>query len=167
MPGLTKVWFEIDTLKELQQSPAIIGVKDSSGDLDYFGQLAQLKQSRPDWSIMIGPEHLLPEAMALGGDGGVAGGANVWPTLFVAYQRAAQAGSEEQIAPLRETVGRFQAIYEIGKYASRHIKATKCALSLLGICDDCMAEPFHRFHAPERHRVRAILEELEIGPLVD
>ena len=35
----------------------------------------------------------------------------------------------------------------------RFIKATKCSLSLLGICDDFMAEPFHRFRAPERERV--------------
>ena len=56
----------------------------------------------------------------------------------------------------------LQRIYDIGKYASRHIKATKCALSISGICEDFMAEPFHRFKAPERARVEAILDELNI-----
>ena len=53
----------------------------------------------------------------------------------------------------------FQAVYEIGKYASRHIKATKCCLSILGICDDFMAEPFARFHEPERQQVKAVLRK--------
>jgi 4-hydroxy-tetrahydrodipicolinate synthase len=56
-------------------------------------------------------------------------------------------------------------VYDIGKYASRHIKATKCSLSILGICDDFMAEPFNRFHLPERMRVdgilKSVLEELK------
>ncbi len=54
----------------------------------------------------------------------------------------------------------FQAIYEIGKYASRYIKATKCSVSILGICDDFMAEPFHRFLPPERARVAAVLDAI-------
>jgi dihydrodipicolinate synthase/N-acetylneuraminate lyase len=42
----------------------------------------------------------------------------------------------------------------------RVIKGMKCALSLLGVCDDFMAEPFHRFREPERERVRQVLVEL-------
>ena len=61
---------------------------------------------------------------------------------------------------LQTAINALQQIYEVGKYASKYIKATKCCLSLLGICDDFMAEPFHRFLAPERERVRMILESL-------
>ena len=61
-------------------------------------------------------------------------------------------------AELLEKINAFQKIYTIGKYASRHIKATKCALSLLGICDDFMAEPFNHFLPPERAKVREILQ---------
>ena len=83
MPSLTKVWFEHETLRRLATLPQIVGVKDSSGDLDYFRELIQLKSARPDFSIMIGPEALLPAAMSAGGDGAVAGGANICPRLFV------------------------------------------------------------------------------------
>jgi hypothetical protein len=51
----------------------------------------------------------------------------------------------------------FQRIYAVGQYTSRFIKATKCALSLLGICDDFMAEPFQRFSLSEREKVREVL----------
>jgi 4-hydroxy-tetrahydrodipicolinate synthase len=40
----------------------------------------------------------------------------------------------------------------------------KCACSLLGICDDLMAEPFEKFKAPERAKIRAVLESLELLP---
>ncbi len=160
MPSLTKVWFEIDTLKDLAQHEQIAGVKDSSGDIKYFEQLVSLKQQRPDWSILIGPEHLTAEAVRLGGDGGVNGGANIYPELFVEMFRAADAGDQQQIEVLQQRIDKLQAIYDVGKYASRHIKATKCALSLLDICSDQLAEPFNHFLPPEREKVKAIIDRL-------
>lgn len=161
MPSLTKVWFELETLQKLTDIQQIIGIKDSSGDLTYFANLMTLKPTRPDWSIMIGPEAMLPQAMALGGDGGVTGGANPFPKLFVELYAASTAGDAQRLAQVQAQVEKLQRIYEIGKYPSRFIKATKCALSLLGICDDFMAEPFHRFKAPERERVKAIIDTLD------
>ncbi len=160
MPSLTKVWFEIETLMRLAAIPKIIGLKDSSGDLAYFQKAIELKKIRPDWSVMIGPEAKLPDAMRLGGDGGVAGGANIFPKLFVDCYNACLAGDSVRVDALQSEINALQQIYEVGKYASKYIKATKCCLSLLGICDDFMAEPFHRFRAPERERVRAILDSL-------
>jgi 2-dehydro-3-deoxy-D-pentonate aldolase len=160
MPGLTKVWYEIETLRKLSSIDTIVGVKDSSGDLEYFGRLCQLKAERPDWSILIGPEAMLPEAHQLGGDGGVCGGANVLPKMFVECHSALCRGDETAVERARESIQAFQAIYDIGKYASRHIKATKCALSLLGICSDLPADPFHAFLQPERERVAAILRAM-------
>ncbi|MEM9481067.1 MAG: dihydrodipicolinate synthase family protein [Verrucomicrobiota bacterium] len=162
MPALTKVWFEIETLRELSELEGIVGIKDSSGDLDYFGGLLGIRKLRPDWSIFMGPEHLLTESIRLGGDGGVCGGANVMPELFAEAYEAAVLKNLAAVARSQETIESFRRAYDVGKYASRHIKATKCALSLLGICDDFMAEPFHRFKAPERERVAAILEEMEL-----
>jgi dihydrodipicolinate synthase/N-acetylneuraminate lyase len=160
MPSLTKVWFDIDTVRELSRHEQIVGVKDSSGDLQYFEKLVSLKSIRPDWTIMIGPEAMLPEAMALGGDGGVSGGANVYPNLFVDCFQAIVAEDSDRVARLMKKILRLQDIYDVGKYASRFIKATKCALSLHDICSDHMAEPFNHFLAPERERVRAILDDI-------
>jgi len=165
MPTLTKVWFEIDTLRQLAELDGIVGVKDSSGDLRYFSRLLELKNARPDWTFFIGPEHLLAEAVELGGDGGVNGGANVVPRLFVETWKAAQTGDKARLAELQEQIDSFQRIYEVGKFATRHIKATKSALSILGVCSDVLAEPFHHFEAPERRRVETILEELKSNGL--
>lgn len=162
MPGLTKVWFEIETLRRLAAIESIVGVKDSSGDLDYFAQVCRLKAERPDWSILLGPEALLAEAHALGGDGGVSGGANVAPALFVECYGGLLHGDEAVVAKSRERIIAFQEIYDVGKYASRYIKATKSALSLLGICSDLPADPFHPFLTPQREQVGAILKKVGI-----
>jgi 2-dehydro-3-deoxy-D-pentonate aldolase len=162
MPSLTKVWFEIETLRKLSSLDRIIGLKDSSGDLDYFAKACALRAERPDWSFLIGPESKMIESIGLGGHGGVNGGANVYPRLFVEAYQAAVDGDAELCASLQQKIDAFRAIYNIGKYASRHIKATKCAASLLGICDDFMAEPFNRFYPEDREKVRVILESLDL-----
>ena len=164
IPVLTKVAFEIDTLRQLSQHESIIGVKDSGGNLEYFAKLLELKSLRRDWTIMIGPEHLTAEAVAMGADGGVNGGANIFPKLFVDVYNAASAGDEDTLADtlgtLLQQVQTLQQIYEVGKYMSRFIKATKCALSLRSICSDHMAEPFNHFLEPERQQVAKILDRV-------
>lgn len=160
MPGLTKVWYEIETLRKLADIESILGLKDSSGDLSYFEGVCQLKTVRPDWTMMIGPEAMLSQAHQHGGDGGVCGGANVLPHLFVAAHRALRSGDVEGFDRAQIQIDEFQLIYEIGKYASRHIKATKSALSIMGICSDLPADPFHRFLEPQRNQVSEILFRL-------
>lgn len=161
IPVLTKVGFEWETLQRLAEIEKIIGIKDSGGDFEYFRKLPELREQRPDWSILIGPEHLLADAVRAGGDGGVAGGANIFPHLFVQCYEAVVAGDDSRANVLNEQIQELQRIYNIGKYMSRFIKATKSAVSLLGICQDVMAEPFDHFKAPERERVREIIAPLK------
>lgn len=160
IPSLTKVWFEIETLRELSVHENIVGLKDSSGDLEYFQRAVGLKQLRPDWSIMIGPEAMLARSLKLGGDGGVSGGANLYPNLFVRLYESVTSGDVAWESLQRQIEG-LQEIYDIGKYASRFIKGTKCGASLLGICGDFMADPFHRFQEEDRQRLCRILLQVE------
>lgn len=164
MPQLTKVHFAPETLRRLTHLENIIGLKDSSGDLAYYDQLIALKQERPDWSVLIGPEHLLAESVRRGGDGGVNGGANFYPELFVALYDAVRAGDTKRADELQQRLVQLGQIYSIGRHASAVVKGMKCACSLLGLCDDRMAEPFDRFHEPERDRVRAVLQSLALLP---
>ncbi|MCY2995930.1 MAG: dihydrodipicolinate synthase family protein [Planctomycetota bacterium] len=160
MPLMTKVVFEPQTIRRLLDNPRICGVKDSSGDLAYFDQLLALARERPDWTVLIGPEHLLADAVRRGGQGGVNGGANLHPRLFVELYDAASRRDTTRVAELQDQVLRLGRIYQVGRHASAIIKGLKCALSLLGLCDDFMAEPFQRFREPERGQVRQLLDEL-------
>jgi 4-hydroxy-tetrahydrodipicolinate synthase len=157
MPAVTKVWYEIETLRTLSKIETIVGIKDSSGDLSYFGRLMSLREQRPDWSILIGPEHLLPQAIQCGGDGGVCGGSNVFPRLFADCYQAAVRRDEFRLRSLSCQIDALQNIYAVGKTPSRFIQATKCALSVVDICDDFMTEPICRFDSHEREEVRRII----------
>ena len=87
--------------------------------MDYFAELCKLKALRPDWTILLGPEARLADAHALGGDGGVSGGANVAPRLFVDCHRGLSSNDEALVAETLAKITIFQEMYEIGKYPSR------------------------------------------------
>ncbi|RME95275.1 MAG: dihydrodipicolinate synthase family protein [Verrucomicrobia bacterium] len=170
MPSLTKVRFERETLRWAVDQPGILGIKDSSGDMLYFHDVVELGRARPDWSVMMGPEQLLAEAVLLGAHGGICGGANFHPRLYVELYRAAAERDWERMLELNRRVHEIaRAIYEVGRHASAVIKGIKCVLSLQGVCDDYMAEPFHRFREAERRVVAeraAALGLLEEPPRV-
>ena len=163
MPALTKVHFELETIRRAMDEPRIIGLKDSSGDLNYFKAAAELiKQHRPDWPLLIGPEEKLFDALQLGGHGGVSGGANLFPNLYVKLCEAHRAGNFARAQELQKQIQRVSdSFYRIGKYSSSIIKGIKCALACLGVCDDFMAEPFRRFRADERALVQRRIAEIE------
>jgi 4-hydroxy-tetrahydrodipicolinate synthase len=164
MPALTKVTFEAETIRLAMDQERIIGLKDSSGNLDYFRTIGRLLGFRKDWSLLIGAEELLPEAVAAGGHGGVCGGANLFPKLYVKLWEAACEGNDVRAQRLQAEVRRVgELLYRIGRHPSSLIKGIKCGLACLGVCDDFMAEPFHRFRAEERSLVKSRLEELTNG----
>ena len=163
MPTHTKVTFELETVKRAMQLPGVVGIKDSSGNMVYYHQLVRELPQRPDWSLLVGPEELLGESVLLGGHGGVCGGANLCPRLYVALYEAALANDVHRVRELHAQVMRISGtIYKVGRYGSAFIKSVKCALSVLGVCDDFLAEPFHRFRDVERQRVGAFLSEFGI-----
>lgn len=163
MPTHTKTIFEVETVRRAMDMPNIVGLKDSSANMVYFHQLIRLLPQRPEWSLLVGPEELLAESVLLGGHGGVCGGANLRPRLYVDLYEAARARDFERAAALHaEVIHLSTTLYRVGRHSSAIIKGLKCALRELGICDDFMAEPFHRFREEERERVRKVLAELKI-----
>jgi len=162
MPPLTKVPYELETVRHALQNPRIIGFKDSSGDLEYFKSVTALLPQRPDWSVFIGPEEKLVEALKLGGHGGVSGGANLFPKTYVSLCRAFAAGDVARAEQLQQTIQFVsRSLYRVGKHPSTIVKGIKCALSCLGLCDDFMAEPFHRFRANERDQLQKRLVDVQ------
>jgi 4-hydroxy-tetrahydrodipicolinate synthase len=161
MPPLTKVAYELDTVRHALKDPRIIGFKDSSCNMDYFTQVAALLPERPDWSLFIGPEEKLIDALRVGAHGGVSGGANLFPKLYTGVCTAFQAGDLARAELLQKQILRVSsALYRVGKHPSTIIKGIKCSLACLGICNDFMAEPFHRFRADERALVQSRLQEI-------
>ena len=161
MPSHVKVFLEPATVKTLADHPNIVGLKDSSANMTYFQTLLYYLGDRDDFSLYIGPEELTGESVLLGAEGGVNGGANIFPELYVAMYDAAQAHDIARVRELQRKIMQIStSIYTVGKYGSSYLKGVKCALSLLGICDDYLSYPYRRFRAEERERIRQALEAI-------
>ncbi|MCO6046232.1 dihydrodipicolinate synthase family protein [Aeoliella sp. ICT_H6.2] len=165
MPALTKSWFEIDTVTKLIDEPNIVGLKDSSGDLEYFRRLLEVKTLRSSWTLMTGPEHLMAESVAMGGDGGVSGGANIYPRLFTELFDAADRGHEVSAATLQarlQVLGRLYAISPDRGISP--IQGIKAALATLGICSAELCAPYRGLPACSLPVVAEVLRDLELLP---
>lgn len=161
IPSMTRVSFAVSTLRRLTELHGIIGIKDSSDDSAYFAKLMHLHEHRPDWRILVGSERLLAETVERGGDGGINGGANVLPELFVALYRAVIDGDADRRHVLQQRVIALDRIYRVGVHPVGFIQGIKSALSHLGICGEQMAEPLAALSPEQRRTVAATLDELE------
>lgn len=159
MPSCTKLHLSVETVMKAKDLGAI-GIKDSSGDMTYLYQLIERFKDSPEFAIIVGAESFLPETIARGGHGAVAGGANFFPELFVALYKASVENNANKIAELHEIVNKlYDTIYSVGKYPSRYVKGTKCALAVMGICEDHMAPPLRKFELKEREEIKKYIQQ--------
>ncbi len=172
MPSCCKTWFEPQTVLELSRHENIAGLKDSSGDLSYLRRVVDglsALGARDDFSLFVGPEEMLVEALDAGAHGGVHGGANMFPTLYVEMYEATMRGDRQRAAEAQQLVRQISAkVYHASDGASRIIKGTKTILRLLNVCGDQLAEPFERHTDAARHELQRELERLlpELTPFM-
>ena len=77
-----------------------------------------------------------------------------------------KSGDLKKMSELHERIMQVSSsIYSVGKYKSSYLKGLKCALSIMDLCNDFMAEPFHKFREPEREIIRQHLIELGLQPV--
>lgn len=153
MPSHTKVHMILKTVKIAKELGAI-GIKDSSGDMFYQTSLIEEFKSSPEFAIITGTELFIPETILQGGHGAIAGGANMFPKLFVELYEASLARDFEKISALREIVmGLYNTIYSVGKNSSKYIKGIKCVLSTMGVCNDYVALPISKFEGEDKLKI--------------
>lgn len=161
MPAVAGMSIAPETFHDLLDCESFVGIKDSSGDLDYFQKVLETVSKRDDFTVMIGPEHLLLQSLELGGDGGVAGGSNIDPVLFVQLYKAATSGNQEKSSPLMDAVAKLGEIYDVGPRTIPGIIArTKAALAICQLCSDQVAPPLLRSSPTERGQIKHILEQI-------
>lgn len=164
MPSHTKMHFELDTVRCLLEIGNIAGIKDSSGQLVYFKKLVHLASARPDFAVLIGPEELLAEAIFMGAHGGVTGGANLDPALFVKLYEAARSGDRATCQELSARSLRLSmTLYATGTTWSSYLHGIKGALRSMGICGDTVAEPFEICGEGQRALIERYARELGLA----
>jgi 4-hydroxy-tetrahydrodipicolinate synthase len=162
MPTHTKAWMTADLISELMDMPNIAGLKDSAPGAVCFNQVREfVAERRPEFSLLIGPEELVLESLKLGAHGGISGGANIFPKLFVDLYNAAAAGEDAYADRLQELVLKLvPAIYSVGGQGYASIRGIKGALSYLGICSDRVATPLRRIDPAGRAHLERSMPEI-------
>ena len=161
IPSHTKLAFTPETVRAAADVPGIVGLKDSSGDIENFHQFQVALADKPDFTLLIGPDKLTAQAVAMGAHGGVNSGANLFPKLYVSLYEAALAGDQATVDALQEKVVRiYDTIYHAVQDPSSYVKGLKCALSCMGICSDTMAQPLQRLGDPQRQIIAENLKQI-------
>ncbi|HEX4748604.1 MAG TPA: dihydrodipicolinate synthase family protein [Bryobacteraceae bacterium] len=151
VPQFAHTAFEPETVCELAELPNVIGLKNSDGSLEYLQRVQSLLGSREGFSVLVGNEETLLPALELGADGGVCGGANMFPELFVELFQAATEGRGNDAERLQQIVGEVsEAVYGVGAPETSYLRGLKRALSALGLIEDALAEPLQNFEPAEK-----------------
>ena len=167
MPSCVKLSLAFETVERLGGHKNICGVKDSSGDIAAYKKLLELRNLRPDWTFLIGPEHLTAASVLMGGDGGVNGGANLHPRLFVELFQAADRRDQKEIDRLQTEVDNLQSLYGLaGEGPSGYLRGLKGALAVAGICSDELAPPFQAVSELDRSKIATLVKSLKLGRVV-
>jgi 4-hydroxy-tetrahydrodipicolinate synthase len=104
---------------------------------------------------------MLSQAIGAGAHGGVTGGANLQPELYVDLYRAAKSANRAEVRRLQQRVlDLSDAVYHVGEPSTSYIRGLKCALGLAGVCSDLPAAPLSRFEPEERRTIEENLRAL-------
>jgi 4-hydroxy-tetrahydrodipicolinate synthase len=105
VPAYTGVRLEPGTVGRLAGHPNVVGMKDSSGDIDAFVRTRR-ETAADDFDLMAGSGGVLAQALAAGGTGGVAALANLAPgavaEVYAAHERGDGTHARELNAGLVE-----------------------------------------------------------------
>ncbi|MBO7685059.1 MAG: dihydrodipicolinate synthase family protein [Kiritimatiellae bacterium] len=162
MPAHTDTIIEPATIAKLAAHPNIVAMKDSSSVLALFNKFrVALEPYAEKFSLFMGPDEAMGEAVLLGADGGVCTGANLWPAEFKAMYLAAKVGDVETVRRLqRFTTTSSYLLYGLGQGQIGFQKGVKCALAEMGLIQNVLAAPFAPFAGRERAQVKAALRKL-------
>jgi len=151
--------FSQESILQLLDHPQVAGYKDSTGSMMGFHRLNMHFSAYSDKSYLLGPEELLAESVLLGADGGVNGGANFFPRLYVKLYEAAKAGNLELIRKLHQRVMEVSHhLYQDGKTV---IQGVKYGLSYQGICQETLALPLAPLSEKEKTSMHTFLENFD------
>lgn len=163
IPAQTKLMISVEAVKTLAKHPNIIGMKDSSGNGTYFNTLlAEIKAEYPNFTILVGPDEMLASTMAMGGNGGVNSGSNLFPELYVNLFKACKAKDTERILKLQKLVMKVSTgVYSVDKSSVSFLKGLKAALFAEGLITDYICEPLQKVNNADLETIRKNVTELK------
>ena len=155
MPALTGIKIEPETAARLSEHKNIIGIKDSSADIE--GLRETIKLVREGFMVLTGNGTVLTDALRAGASGGILAVGCVAPALCIAIFRAVSSGETERAAELQSRLTPLaQAVttrFGIG--------GLKAALEMRGYVGGVVRAPLRAPDENAREEIRRSLDEAD------
>ena len=154
IPQLTGVSLEADLVARLAEHPNIVGLKESSGNVQRVGEIIA---AVPDsFQVVVGSADTLYASLMLGAKGGILALADCLPELCIELYRAVAAN---QTAAAREL---HRQILPASKKIVRQlgIPAVKCAMDYRGYYGGPVRGPLMPLNAAQKREVEAMVNSL-------
>jgi 4-hydroxy-tetrahydrodipicolinate synthase len=155
MPALTGVRIEPETAARLSEHQNIIGIKDSSADIE--GLKETVKLIRKDFAVLTGNGTVLFEAFSAGACGGILAVGCVVPALCLAIFHAVKSGDIDRAAELQKGLSPL-ATAVTTRFG---IGGLKAAMELKGFSGGAVRTPLLAPDDDSREEIRRRLEEAE------
>ena len=153
MPDLTGIKIEPETAARLSEHKNIIGMKDSSADVDRF---AETVQSVPeDFAVLIGNGTVLCEALQAGAEGGILAVGCAAPELCIEIYRAVHAGEIDRAPTLQ---GKLTPL-ALAVTKTYGIGGLKTAMDMAGYVGGAVRAPLQLPDETARGEIESLLRE--------
>jgi 4-hydroxy-tetrahydrodipicolinate synthase len=154
IPQFTKVVIEPATLVALAGECAVVGIKDSSRDFEYFERVCLAMRPLPDFRIFTGSDTMLLPSLTMGASGTICGSANVAPALVADVYNTYQRGDLEAARERQDALIEVALALRSGVFPT----AVKAALEIQGVCEAWPAPPLARLEPVAEASLRKQLE---------
>jgi 4-hydroxy-tetrahydrodipicolinate synthase len=150
---------EPETVARLAEVPNIVGIKDSSGDLQNTIEIIR-QTPRDTFSVLNGRDTLIFSALQMGAQGAIPASCNIAPDLCVGIYESFTRGEVEAAREFQSRLHGVRMAMALGTGNS----AVKEAMALLGRGAGPMRSPVLPFGEAQKAKLKAILEKAGLLP---
>ncbi|MDB6094864.1 MAG: dihydrodipicolinate synthase family protein [Verrucomicrobia bacterium] len=164
IPQTTRMSVPVEIVEALSGIPNIIGLKDSENAPGRFERIAEIFGDRKDFALFAGVASLSVKALRLGFTGLVPSSGNLVQVEWRELLEHARQGRWAEAEELQVKLNAVAAIFQSNRSLGQSLAALKAAMDCRGLCGPEVLPPLQRIADPDRARIKAQLEELELKP---
>jgi 4-hydroxy-tetrahydrodipicolinate synthase len=165
IPQNVKAKFGVETILKLGQEGAIVGLKDSQNDLDWFRQVMTGARERGvALRGFLGTRYLIDAGLLAGAHGAIPGIANIAPRLCVECYEAARRGdfaaADRATARLIQ-ITKLSGLVKGGSPTASNFATMKAALKQIGVLETgLVTAPLRNVTSEEEAKVADFVKQL-------
>lgn len=154
IPQFTGVALEADLVARLAEHPNIVGLKESSGNVQRVGEIIAAVPDK--FQVVVGSADTLYSSLLLGASGGILALADCLPELCIELYQAVAAGNMAAAGELNRRIlpASKKLVRQLG------IAGVKCAMDYRGYYGGPVRGPLLPLNAAQKREVEAVVNSL-------